>query len=112
MKLRRRIVASDERAWKYTLKHGKALRNAIFEEDADTLLDELAECWKEIHENFPEDYDEFDLEDDLADIENQRDNLVNHDDYDMTYEDVQDEINYMLNNLYDFCDGYRIWIDI
>lgn len=98
--------------WEYILKNGKPLRRAIDNEDPNAILDCLANCFREINENFPEDYEEYELEEDLDDIENQRDNLENYEDYDMTYDDIIDEIDYILNNLYDLCDGLRIWVDI
>jgi len=97
--------------WKYTLKNGKALRAAIGEgDDYGKVLDALAACLKEINAKFPDDYEDYELEEDLEDIENQRDNLENYADYDMTYEDVEDEINYLLDRFYDLCDGLRIWV--
>lgn len=97
--------------WQYTLKNGKALRAAIGEEDDyGKVLDALAACLKEINAKFPDDYEDYELEEDLDDIENQRDNLENYADYDMTYEDVEDEINYLLDRFYDLCDGLRIWV--
>lgn len=98
--------------WKYKLKNGKALRSAIDSEDYEAVLDALVDCWNELHRRFPDDYDEQDLNDDLDDIENERDNLENYEDYDMAFEDVEDNINYILNNLYDFCDYKRVWIEI
>ena len=96
--------------WIYTLKSGEALRNAIEDDDYDKVLDLLAVCLKEINAKFPDDYEDYELEDDLEDIENQRDNLENYADYDMTYEDVEDEINYLLDKFYDLCDGLRVWV--
>lgn len=97
--------------WKYTLKNGRALKDAISEDDDYSVLDILAACLKEINAKFPDDYEEYELEEDLDDIENQRDNLENYEDYDMTYEDVEDEINYLLNEFYDLCDALRVWVD-
>lgn len=105
----RKINASR---WNYTLKCGKALRQAIDDENPAEILTILQQAWTEIHQNFPDEYDENDLESDLDDIENELDNVENYEDYDMTYEDVEDNIDYMLNNLYDFCDSFSIWVDM
>lgn len=105
----RKINASR---WNYTLKCGKALRQAINNEDPEEILEMLRQAWTEIHENFPDEYDENDLDSDLSDIENELDNVENYEDYDMTYEDVEDNIDYMLTNLYDFCDEFNIWVDM
>ena len=98
--------------WIYTLKAGKSLRSAIDDEDYDSVLTELKSCWKEINNNFPEEFDESDLDEVLEDIDNERDNLYNYEDYDMDFEDVEDNINYLLNDLYDFCDAFNIWVEI
>jgi len=99
--------------WKYKLRNGKALRDAIeADEDYDKVLDLLIACLKEINAKFPDRYDSSDLETDIDDIENQRDNLENYEDYDMTFEDVQDEINYLLNDFYDLCDALRVWVSL
>ena len=105
----RKLYASK---WNYTLKCGRALRQAIKDEDPVEILTVLQQAWAEIHDNFPDEYDEYDLESDLDDIENELDNVENYEDYDMTYEDVKNNIDYMLNNLYDFCDSFNIWIDM
>ena len=98
--------------WKYKLKSGKALRDAIDAEDNVETLNALRACFEEIHRAMPDMYDEDDLEDDINEIENQLDNCENYADYDMTYDDIEDEINYMLNGFYDLCDSYRIWVGL
>lgn len=98
--------------WQYTLKCSKKLRDAINEDDDYGTLEALKEAFTEINEKFTEDFDEYELEDALAECDNQLDNLENYEDYDMTYDDVQDEINYILDKLYDTCDWLRIWIGI
>lgn len=88
--------------WKYTLKCGKKLREAIYNDDAYEILRYLAEAWKEIHSQFPDEYDEFNLENDLDEIDALRENDNIED----------DDVNYLLSDLYDYCDGTRIWIDM
>ena len=98
--------------WKYRLKTGSDLREAISDENYEDVLKYLEKSWREINKEFPNDYEEDELNEDIADIENERDNLFNYEDYDMTMEDVEENINYLLNNLYDYCDNMRIWIEI
>ena len=97
--------------WNYTLKNSSALRQAIHDEDPKAVLDALEKAWTEIHTQFEDEYDWSDLENDLEDINNERDNLDYYEDYDMSYDDVIDNIDYLVNNLYDFCDNMRIWIE-
>jgi hypothetical protein len=33
-------------------------------------------------------------------------------DYSMTKDDVQEEINWQLSHLYDFCDAWGIWVEV
>lgn len=86
------------REWRYELKVGTELRKAIDDENGEEILNKLADAWNEIHKRFPDDYDEDDLERDLEDIEIQREDLD------------KDEIDYLLSNLYDYCDAMRIWV--
>ena len=100
------------RKWTYKLMTGKQLRQAISDDDMTATLDALKECWKEISKAMPDVYDADDLENDLEEIDNQLDNCGNYEDYSMTEDDVQDEINYMLRQFYDLCDDLRIWVDL
>lgn len=100
------------RRWKYTLTTGKILRDAIQNDSNEATLKALEYCYKEIHRAMPDWYTEADLEEDLEEIENQLDNCENYDDYDMTDDEVQDEINYMLREFYDFCDANNIWVEL
>lgn len=87
--------------WRYTLKVGKRLRKAVHGENVNEVFEALKEAWREIHEQFPDEYDEDDLEMEIEDIE-----AVQSDDAD--YEDI----DYLLDNLYDYCDNTRIWIEM
>lgn len=101
--------------WKYRLKSGLNLRQAIYDEDPKAILDALEKAWREIYAHFKFVDDLVDIAYDLEDINNERDNLDYLDcfgDYTMTYDDVIDNINSLLNNLYDFCDSMGIWIEI
>lgn len=89
--------------WRYTLKFGEALRNAIHDEDYEAVLDALVACFTELHKALPEDYDEYELENDLEDITIIKENMEDGD-------DVEDDINYELSDFYDLCDGLRVWV--
>ena len=91
--------------WKYTLKCGKKLREAISNDDAYEVLRYLAEAWKEIHSQFPDEYDEFDLQGDLDEIS---EISALGEDYDLE----DDDVDWLLSDLYDYCDATRIWIDM
>lgn len=98
--------------WKYTLKTGKRLRQAVESENYEKILNAISDCFEEINSKFPERYSNEELENDFEEIENLRDNLENYEDYDMDFEEVIDSIDYYLNELYDLCDNLLIWIDI
>lgn len=98
--------------WKYKLMTGKQLRQAISDDDMVATLDALKECWKEISKAMPDVYDADDLVNDLEELDNQLDNCKNYEDYSMTEDDVQEEINWQLSRLYDFCDEWRIWVEV
>ena len=90
--------------WVYTLKFGEALRNAIDNEDYDGIISGLVACFTELHEALPDNYDANELENDLADISGIRETLEDGDD------DVEDEINWKLDELYDLCDALHVWV--
>lgn len=98
--------------WKHHIKNGKKLRKAINDDNKIQTLEALKECYKEINKIMVSVFDDDDLEDILSEIDNQLDNCKNYEDYDMTEDDVQDEINYLLRQFYDFCDDWRIWVDL
>lgn len=60
----------------------------------------------------PDVYDADDLENDLEELDNQLDNCENYEDYSMTEDDIQEEINWQLSRLYDFCDEWGIWVEV
>lgn len=98
--------------WKHILKNGKKLRKAINDDNNMQTLEALKECYKEINRIMLPAFDDDDLENVLFEIDNQLDNCENYEDYDMTEDDVQDEINYLLRQFYDICDEMRIWVDL
>lgn len=98
--------------WKYELRSGLNLRNAIKDDDNESTLIALKECYKEINKVMPKEYGEDEFDGVLAEIDNQIDNCNNYTDYDMTEDDIQREINYMLSEFYDLCDYLRIWVGL
>lgn len=98
--------------WRYTLKIGPDLRDAISNENYEEILNYLEIAWKKINEKFPDEYEEDELIEDLADIDNERENLLNFESYGLDFEEVIENIDYLLNNLYEYCDNTRIWIEI
>lgn len=84
--------------WRYSLKCGTELREAIHDEDYDRILDNIETAWKEIHKRFPDEYEDYELECDLEDLEAVREYPS------------EEEIDYLLSNLYDYCDATRIWV--
>lgn len=98
--------------WKYNLKSGVALRQALADDNTTAVLDRLKDCFIEINQLCPEYYDTEDLEEDLFDIDDLLDSLMNYDEYDMTYDEVLENIDGMLSGFYDLCDNLRIWVGI
>lgn len=86
--------------WRYTLKVSSELRMAIADEDIWDVCDALEKAWKEIHEQFPDEYGEFELENDLENICDARET------------EDEEEVDYLLSELYDYCDNTRIWIEL
>lgn len=97
--------------YRYSLKNGLALKNAAEEIEMEKVLSILEKCWKEIHEHFPEEYDKTDLENNLDDIERERDNLQYFEDYDLTYEEIVDNIQDLIKDLNYFCKIGSIYVD-
>ena len=87
-----------EKRWSYKLKSGKALRQAVDDEDYDAVKDGLIAAYKEINEAMPEYFDESDLEQAIFDLEG----------LDLD----EDELNFALNDFYDLCDNLGIWVDM
>lgn len=89
-------------SWKYTLPYGKDLRAAIDDGDLENLKDylKLSILWvaANVSDVVSSDYD--DLIEDLDFLD------INEDD------DVEEQLDYILNEFYDLCDTYRVWIYI
>lgn len=90
--------------WKYTLKSGSALREAIDNEDAEQVVKCLLLCYKELLDKLVgEDRKGF-----MWDIEDTINVLTL---YELDPDD-EDNINYYLEEFYDLCDELRAWIEV
>lgn len=90
------------RNWKFTIKSGHQLRELIGSGNYNALFDAMIAVWKDIHRVVPEDFDEFDLQDAIDEIESVRGcNVI-----------VNDEIDGLLTEIYDFCDAYDLWLEL
>lgn len=86
--------------WNTTITAGKALRQAINNEDYQGILDGIKACYKEMLDKGiidESDYDNWTENLDFIDIED---------------EDIEDAIDYELNDLYDACDNLNCWIEL
>lgn len=88
-------------AWDYKLPYGKDLRSAIADENLAELRDylKLSILWvaAKVDDIVSSDYD--DLLDDLEIL-------------DLEDDDAADQLDYILEEFYDLCDVYRVWIPI
>lgn len=88
--------------WNYQLKCGKALRRAINDEDPGKILNMLMKAYEELLEN--DMIDDYDFESYTEDIEMYLEDLED--------EDIEENVDYELDNLYDLCDNIGVWIPI
>ena len=89
--------------WKYKLKSGSALREAIYNEDEEQVVKCLLLCYKELQSKLTEEDKEwkgYDIEDSIEVLEF----------YDADPDD-EDDVNYYLEDFYDICDELRAWIE-
>jgi len=101
-----------EKNWKYKIDSelSKKLRDSIDDENYEVLRECLKAIWGYIHEILPEEFDEDELEEKINDIDFL--DIEPNEEIDLSQEDVEDNWNYELNDLYDFCDAFNIWIEI
>ena len=87
--------------WKYTLRWGKQLREAIHDEDTEMVVKFLIACYHELLNKLSdEDKDwQYDIEDGIACLEN----------YDG---DDEEELDYFISEFYDICDAVGAWVSI
>ena len=98
--------------WEHTLKSGRALRAAIRSEDARKILEALQKAYAELYTICPDCYDETDMEEIRSDIDSVFDDIENYSEYDMTYDDVVDNVDWLLDRFYNDCDDLNVWVEI
>lgn len=90
--------------WIYTINNGKALYEAIDDEDIQLVVKCLLRCYKELYSKLSEEdkaWKGFDIEDTIEIL-----TLYNID------PDDEDDVDYYLEEFYDICDDLRAWIAI
>ena len=88
--------------WEYTLRNGKALHEAIENEDEQLVVAFLKICYKELYDQLSDEDKEwkgFDI-------------IDNMDALDVIDLDDEDNINDALDEFYDLCDELRAWITL
>lgn len=90
--------------WECRCRNGKKLRAAISDDDMVGVLLALIDCYNEIASNYCTDDDDFAEE--CAFYVEEINDLFKYD----TLE--EDDVNYELNEFYDFCDNLNIWIEL
>lgn len=98
--------------WEHTLKSGRTLRDAIHSGDARKILEALQKAYAELYTICPDCYDENDMEEIRSDIDSVFDDIENYSEYDMTYDDVVDSVDWLLDRFYSDCDDLNVWVEI
>lgn len=96
--------------WNYTLRFGKQLREAIYDDDTEMTVKCLIACYRELLNKLSDedkDWYEYDISDAIEELS----------EYDPDYEDEDEEygnsvLNHLLGKFYDICDDVRAWIAI
>ena len=110
-----------EKVWKHKVDKDLAFRLRDALEADETDYEELREAMKAVYDNIhsliPDMFDEYECEDakedlDMLDTESSDDD-ADYDDVDwMDEDDIESDWNYALEDLYDLCDAFDIWIPI
>jgi len=98
--------------WKYRLESGKALRQAIDMEDYEKVVEGLRCLYREIHKVVPEMYDEDDLQNTMDDLDMLEGTVYGYQEEDVDEDELVEEIDYALGEVYDLCDTYRLWVEV
>lgn len=88
--------------WKYRIKSGSALREAIDNEDVEQVVKCLLRCYKELYNKLSEE----DKEWKGMDIEDAIEILTLY----VVDPDDEDDVNYYLADFYDICDDVRAFV--
>ena len=84
--------------WNYTLKWGKQLHEAIYDEDVEMVVKCLIACYRELLNKLSDedrDWKEFDIEEEIFCLENF---------------DEEEDVDDYLERFYDICDDVRAWV--
>ena len=92
-----------EKKWELELKAGAGLRDAIEDEDYKEVVEKIKDCYREINDKRPDLLDEDELDNIIEDLDV---SFVEEEDF------TEDNIDYYLNDLYDFCDNSGIWLNL
>ena len=92
-----------EKRWNYKVPKdvALALRDAVDAGDLGAVKEAIAKVYESLIDILSKDFDEYDLEDLRDYAEEARD-----------VDEDEDEIDYLLDNLYDYCDNMSIWIPV
>jgi len=91
--------------WENTLRAGRALRRAINNGDYEGIITGIKRCYQEmLDKDIIDDEDYYDWTEEL--------NLIQEDLSDGVTEDIEERLDFELNNLYDACDNLNCWISL
>lgn len=94
----------------YILKVGKDLVHSIESENWEEILYYLEKAYREIHLRFSDEFDETLLNQNVDEIRNEESNIDNLGYTDLTAFDIENNINWLLETFYDYCDAFNISI--
>lgn len=102
------------RNWNYTCEAGTQLRAAIYDGDLQNVINNLRNCINEILLHYTKEEVDSDLVerfDDLLCLMDGDDDAVADIDFcDDYFDDAGELVNSRLNEFYDLCDDYDIWV--
>lgn len=104
--------------WIYKLKKGSELRRLI--EEAETtenlleILQELKNCYQEILAFYPfeDEYDKYNIQEALDFLEGDDEIIQEEELEEYGFENAEDLIDNRLEEFYNLCDDYRIWVEL
>ena len=114
-------VTLTEKVWKHKINSEVAfkLRDILESDETDyeALRDAMKACYDDIHAAMPEVFDEDDCNDAKEELDwlntSEDDSDADFDDPEyMDEDDLENEWNYALEDLYDLCDSLSIWIPV
>lgn len=104
--------------WIYKLKRGNELRRLI--EEAETtenlleILQKLKNCYQEILTSYPfeDEYDKYDIQEALNFLGGDDEIIQEKELGEYGFENAEDLIDNRLEEFYNLCDDYRIWVGL